>query len=704
MRWAFVSCAVVWTATIAAFAPVVANELVNWDDVQTLVANDRYRGLSFEHFRWMFTTNFGGHYQPLSWMSFAVDTVVWGGVSALGFHLTNVALHLLTATAFFGVSVLLIRAAVPNGSAAARYFGATLAAVLFAVHPLRVESVAWATERRDVLSGLFLVLSVLLYLRVCGGGVLKRRRVGFACSLAFYILSLLSKASGVVLPLVLLLVDLYPLRRFSRACGGEFRESRRAILGEKVLYAIPAAAVAMLALWAQSGAGAMWSFAAQPLLLRVSQAFYGVIFYLGKTLWPTNLVPLYEQSPSAAPLDAMYVASILGVAGITVVLVVLRKRWPALLCGWGCYLVLLAPVLGIAQSGPQLVADRYSYLSCMPWAILAGGVVASVWGAKNVVARLTRVMLPAICVGVTVALVAATRAQVGVWKDSRTLWTTTITRRPSTGLAHANLASVHLQFEEFALARKRAERAVSILPGNRIAHRILGQAAFAQGEATLAEKHLRTSLTIANNLGKFDPAAAMSLATLLMQQDRYDEAEELYRALVAAAPGEPSRHFALGSFLGSRGKLVEARASFERAVKLYPSYVDAYLRLGVVSRMLGEPQDAIAAFQTSVELDPGSVAARAELAWTLATTGVDALRDGGRAVALAESAVRDSEGQSVRAREAYGAAAAATGAFAAAEEVVRTLLSDPHVELSEAKRVQLLDQLARYRENIAIRE
>jgi protein O-mannosyl-transferase len=704
LRATFVPCLVVWVTTITAFAPVVANDLVNWDDIQTLVSNDRYRGLGFEHLRWMFTTTFGGHYQPLSWLSFAFDTVVWGGVSALGFHLTNLALHLLTATGFFGLSLLLIRAAVPNRKTAATYLGATAATLLFAVHPLRVESVAWATERRDVLSGFFLVLSVLLYLRAVQDGPQKTRRFRLTGSLMFFVLSLLSKASGFVLPVVLLLIDIYPLRRFSQMKDANSCESRRAVVGEKVLYAIPAAAVALMAVWAQSGAGALWSFSAHPLSLRISQAFYGIMFYLGKTLWPAGLVPLYEQPPHATPMDTPYLVSAVGVVGITFLLVVLPKRWPAFLCGWGCYLVLLSPVLGIAQSGPQLVADRYSYLSCMPWAILAGGVVATIWATQSAVGRLLRVMLPAICIGVVIALVVATRAQVGVWKDSRTLWTTTIARRPNTGLAHANLASVHLQFGEFAEASQSAEQALLILPRNRLAHRILGQAAAALGDEKLAERHLRTSLRITDELGKFDAPVAMSLGGLLARQGRYDEAEAVYRALVDAEPVESTSHFALGSLLGSRGKLTEARASFEQTVRLSPTYAPGYLRLGVVLRMLGEPKGAIAALEKSVELDPGDVTGRAELAWILATTNVETLRNGHRAVSLAESAVRDSKGRSLRAREAYAAAMAATGGFAAATATVQGLLSDPTVTLSEAKRMQLSDQLARYRENIDIRE
>lgn len=703
-RWALVACAAVWTVTVVAFSPVVSNELVNWDDLQTLVANDRYRGLSLEHLRWMFTTSFGGHYQPLSWFSFGLESVVWGGVSAVGFHLTNVGLHMLAAAGFFGISLHLIRAALPDGSAVGRYLGATFAAVLFAVHPLRVESVAWATERRDVLSGLFLVLSVLFYLRVWSCGANKTGRLRLVPSVGFFALSLLSKASGVVLPLVLLLIDVYPLRRFSRTGESGSQERRRDILCEKVWYAIPATIIACLAIWAQSGAGALWTLAAHPLSLRISQAFYGIVFYLGKTLWPVDLVPLYEQPPGATPMDAAYLFSMGGVAAITVAVVVLRKRRPSLLCGWACYLVLLAPVLGIAQSGPQLVADRYSYLSCMPWAILAGGVGARIGASKSVTGRMLRLVLPVVCVGLTVALVVATRAQVAVWKDSATLWSTTIARRPGTGLAYASLASVHLQSGEYSLARERAEQALSILPGNRVAHRILGQAAFQQGDMVLAEDHLKASLRIAAELGKFDYGAAMTLADLFVRQDRLDDAASVYRSVVAANPSEADRHFALGSFLGSWGRLDEARASFEQTVRLDPFHAEAWLRLGVVLRALGEPKNAIAAFERNVELDSAGVAGRAELAWALATTNVEALRDGDRALALAESAVRDSGGRSVRAREAYGAAAAETGAFGAAIDTVRGLLADSKVELGEAAVVRLGNQLTQYRESMPVRE
>lgn len=698
------ACLFVWVATIAAFAPVVANHLVNWDDTQTLVANDRYSGFGLDHLRWMFTTSFGGHYQPLSWLSFAVDTFMWGGVSPLGFHLTNVVLHLLTATALLGVALLLIRVAVPGGSASGRLLGATVASVLFAVHPLRVESVAWATERRDVLSGFFLVLTVLFYLRAQRSGSTRLDRGGLLASLVFYVLSLLSKASGVVLPVVLLLMDVYPLRRFPRRGSGDFWKSLRAILVEKLFYAIPAATVAALAVWAQLGSGALWSLAAHPLSLRIGQAFYGVLFYLGKTLWPVDLVPLYEQPTLATATNVEYVASFLGFVLITTVLVAQRRRWPALRCAWACYLAILAPVLGIFQSGPQLVADRYSYLSCMPWALVVGGWGAILWESKSRAGKSRRIELVAVFVAVTASLVMATRSQVRIWKDSRTLWTTAIARRPDTGLAHANLASVQLESGEFQKARKSAERAIAILPGNRLAHRILGQAALEEGRAGLAEKHLRRAMNLAGEEGKFDAAAAISLAELYVRQDRYDEAEEVYRGMVAANPGVADWHFLLGSFLGSRGRLEEARASFERAVRLHPAYADAYLRLGIVLRMTGEPADAIAALEKSVKLNPKDMHARVELAWMLATSKADALRDGKRALGLVESAMRDHAPVGVRTREVHAAALAESGAFAAAADSLRELLSDDRARLSEQKRDQLRSELQRYRQNLPVRE
>ncbi|MDO8629327.1 MAG: hypothetical protein Q7R41_02440, partial [Phycisphaerales bacterium] len=517
---------VITVSVLAAFSGTLDNQFVDWDDEQLLITNDDYQGLHCSNLRWMFTTGFGGHYQPLTWLSYAIETR-WWGVNAAGFHFVNLLLHLATAIAFFFVARRLLRTALAadNGLAEESVsWGSLCAALLFAVHPLRVESVAWATERRDVLSGFWLMLSVWFYLRAVQSvpvsatdapappplervdgtsPSLAKRGLGggyfpaIGGSLLCYVLSLLSKATGMTLPVVLLLLDVYPFRRLRAARDSiETHVMPRRVISEKLLFAVPASAAVILAVWAQRQAGAMWSLEDHPPGLRIAQAFYGIVFYLWKSVWPANLVPLYEQRPEASPLDPQNIIAALFVVAFTIALWRLRRRVPALLTAWAAYIVLLSPMLGLAQSGPQLVADRYSYIACMPCAIIAGGFVAKCWGRSSSAISWHRPAIAAVLFIATASLIVLTRGQTAVWKDSYTLWTTTLERRPDTPIAHANLAVLLNQRGDFERAREYALASLARLPGNRAGHLALARAAMELGDLLTAERHLRIGIEI----------------------------------------------------------------------------------------------------------------------------------------------------------------------------------------------------------------
>ena len=741
---------VITVAVLAAFSGTLGNQLVDWDDEQLLITNDDYQGLSCSNLRWMFTTGFGGHYQPLTWLSYAIETR-WWGVNAAGFHFVNLLLHLAAAIAFFFVARRLLHAALGADRRVADddfSIGASAATLLFAVHPLRVESVAWATERRDVLSGFWLMLSVWFYLRAVqsvpvpaegasappplekggfGGGYFPALGGSFLC----YVMSLLSKATGMTLPVVLLLLDLYPLRRVWRlngtpsgsegpcshskgmmnrsltlpaliepsnatnGTGAAFATSRR-VMVEKLLFAVPAGVVVILAAWAQRQVGAMWSLEDHPPGLRITQAFFGIVFYFLKNVWPTNLVPLYEQRPEASPFDPQNILAALLVVTFTIALWRLRRRVPALLTAWAAYIVLLSPMLGLAQSGPQLVADRYSYIACMPWAIFAGGIVAKCWGRSSSAISWRRAAVAAVLFIATAALIVLTRGQTAIWKDSYTLWTTTLERRPDTPIAHANLAVILNQRGDFKRARKHALASLARLPGNRAGHLALARAAMELGDLPTAERHLRIGIEIGDAAGKRDPALMVSLATVLTRQQRYGEAEEIYRIVVALQPSVAEWHYALAGFLASRGRFKEAKASLDEVLRLEPNRVDACLRLGVVFESLDDFAGAISALERGLQIDPHDVNIRAELAWILATGPDDAIRNGPRALEFARGAVAGSSGQSPKAREALAAALAEIGDFATAAATVRNLLDDPNVKASEDARHRWTNELDCY--------
>ena len=711
---------------VLTFAGAINHGFV-WDDQTLLVQNEQFRGLSWPHLRWMFSTGFGGHYQPLTWLSFALEWHLWGGLSAPGFHLTNLLLHVATGIGFFFLALRLLTFASRRSIEAGTLIGATAATLLFAVHPLRVESVAWVTERRDVLSGMLLMFTLLCYLRV----VDEPRRVNrfwlLAVALVGYSLSLLSKAAGMTLPVVLLVLDVYPLRRFSHLepiTRPTFRCSARAkargssrfwdgllqrrhrgqmgrrVFGEKLVFAIPAVLVALMALWAQAEGGALRTLAEHPLNLRVGQALYGIMFYLGKSIWPVGLIPLYEQDPGATAAAASNVMSACGVVGLSVLLWILRHRWPALLTAWVVYLVVLSPMLGLAQSGPQIVADRYSYLSCMPWAIVAGGGVAWLWRRTANGQRRARYALVAVSVIAVAGLAGQTARQTRIWADGITLWTAVIERAPNTGSAHANLAVLYNHRGDHERARRHGLEALRILPGNRSAHIALAQASAELGDLAAAEDHYATALEIRPG----DRATVLKLAAVKTRLTRYDEAEQLYRAVVGDDPDSSVHRFALASFLASLGKNHQARREFEEALRLDPAYTEARFRLGVVLLALDEPATAVATLEEGLKYEPDSGLLSAKLAWVLATCRIDALRDGPRARRLAEKALEAGTGSNVSAREALAAALAETGDFTGAITTLELMLVDDAFPVPEPTRQRLEAQLARYRQRQPVRE
>lgn len=713
VRWAVLALSVL---TLAAFIPVLENDFVGWDDDQNIVRNSSFRGLSFKHLSWMCTTSAAGHYQPLTWLSYALETQLLWGVSAAGFHFTNLLLHLATAIGFFFVAKRLLYVASPSLPCSSVVAGALLASFMFAVHPLRVESVAWATERRDVLSGAWWIVAVGFYLRHATRT--GRPRKWLIVSLACYVLSLLSKATGMTLPIVLILLDVYPLRRLGAPRGSDVAPpcaglsdvapplvgGAREILWEKVVYLIPALACAVAALWAQADVGALRTLEQHSLSLRVSQAFHGILFYLGKSLWPVNLVPLYEQRPDASPVDTVNLLACAGVVVLTAILWKLRRRQPGLIVAWAVYIVLLSPMLGLAQSGPQVVADRYTYLPSMSLALLAGAGLACWWAHKEDAGALVRhapVVALVLIVGCWVAL---TRDQTRVWRDTYTLWTTVVARRPETSIAHANLAAELNERGEFERGRDHALEALRQLPGNRTAHAALAHSMLELGDLDAAERHSRIALEIADRVGRIDTQTMIGLAIVQTRLGRLGEAERLYREAVRLEPQVADWPFNLGGFLASRGRFDEARAAFEETLRLQPDFASARFRLGIVWLNLGDPRAAVAVWEEGLRQAPDDPELAAQLAWVLATCREDSIRDGGRALGLARRAVQNDGVETVRAHEALAAALAETGRFEEAADTITRLLSDEAVTLPATVAERLQTQLDTYRSGRPFRE
>src|SRR2546430_399980 len=366
--------AMIALVTFAAFLPTLQNQFVNWDDDKNFLDNPHYRGLGWTRLRWMWTTHLG-HYIPLTWMTLGLDYLLWG-MNPLGYHLTNLLLHAANAVVFFFVVHRILTRALlsPAERGHALTVSAGFAALVFAVHPLRVESVVWITERRDVLSGLFYLLTILMYLRACEQE--ERGRGWYWAAVGLFACALLSKSMAVNLPVVLLILDVYPLRRLGESIGWWSAPARRGYV-EKIPFVLLGAAASAIAVMAQSSVRAAVSLAQLSAPGRLAVSAYGLSFYLWKTVAPVNLSPLYELRPPVNPWAAPFIVSYGLVLALTAIALALRRRVPGLPAAWLAYVVVLLPVLGTFQSGPQIAADRYTYLAGLGWAIFAGAGLRS---------------------------------------------------------------------------------------------------------------------------------------------------------------------------------------------------------------------------------------------------------------------------------------------------------------------------------------
>jgi len=404
-------------ATAWLFWPAVSFDWLRyWDDGAHLIWNESYKGLGWAQLTWM-TRPFLGQWMPLTWLSWAIDYTVWG-LDPAAFHRENVLLHALNAGLLFLIARRLLRS-MP---------AAVLAALLWAVHPMRVESVAWVNERRDVLSGLFYLLAILAYLKGVmsdglmrasadtgtGGRIRLTNTRWLGLSVVCFSLAVLSKALAVSLPVVLLLLDYYPLRR-------------RAWL-EKLPYAAVAGAGTVMAFISLAQMEVIAPLGWISLEDRVLIASYSFWFYLTTTIWPTRLSPMYELTFRPAFWSWTYLIPLVSILGASWLAWRARHRWPAWTVVWVAYVVTVLPVSGLFQNGYQLVALRYGYLSTMPFALLAGGMCAAWWEQAPSSWRPVLVTMSGVSLGLLAIL---TTAYLPVYRSDIPFWTRALSLDPA---------------------------------------------------------------------------------------------------------------------------------------------------------------------------------------------------------------------------------------------------------------------------------
>lgn len=640
--------AVLAGVTFLAFVPVLRNGFVQWDDQRAILENPSFRGLGPEPLRWMFTTFHMGHYQPLAWLSLSVDHALWG-LNPAGYHLTALLIHVAATLLLFVFLRRLLRA--PPGVLSPETAGAAAGALLWGLHPLRVESVAWATERRDVLCVFFLLLSLIAYLRYA-----EARREGrpwgraLALSLAAFSASLLSKSMGIMLPAALLVLDLFPLRRWGPG-------RRAALLLEKAPYAALSAAVAVVTLLAMRELGEVRDVRSYAVLDRVLQAAFGLAFYPVKTALPLNLCPLYpiEGLDLRGPVFWGALGAVVA-AGVS--LLALRRRLPWAGAAALAYATLVFPVLGLFVEGHQLVADRYAYLSALPFSALAAAAVART-GVRPVVLAVSGAVL--------LGLGAATSLQCAVWRDTFSLWDRAITTgwpgsmafkgRGGARLAQGDAAGALADLSE-AIRRKpsfmdaylfRAEaraalgdvpgalgdfaEAIRLRPGYPETYLRRGVVKSAAGDAEGAIADFGRTLELFPDFARAHfyraqlrhrrgerPAALEDIRRVILLDSDHGPAYALrgrlreesgdaagalsdYDRAIRLAP-EAGTHNLRGALRASRGDAQAAFADFDRAIRLDPRLAEAWHNRGLLRAGMGDPLRAETDFSEVIRLTP----------------------------------------------------------------------------------------------------
>ena len=596
--------------TFIAFIPSLRNGFVSWDDDKNFLGNPHYRGLGVDQLQWMWTTFHMGHYVPLTWMTLGLDYVLWG-MNPRGYHLTSLLIHCANAVALFYLARRFLTSStarhvvVGAGKEGATTviaqrsvtLAAALSALLFSVHPLRVESVAWITERRDVLSMFFALLCLLAYMR---SATYPPSRRWYWLSVALFACALLSKATVVTLPAVLLVVNVHPLHRIT--ADDHRRAAIRSVAVEIFPFVVLSAATMLLSIIALRPAEQL------RLSGKLAISVFSLCFYLWKTLVPTALSPLYEMPRAIDPLAARYLASYATALLVTLAVVAWRRRWPSLAAAWIAFVVISLPMLGIIQNGPQIAADRYTYHSAPALALLAGVAIIHVLSRF----RVARVRL----VGAAVALmlVVLTWQQCGVWRDSSSLWARVLALDPTSSYAHSAVATLDFQGNRIDEGIAESRIATELNPDLPEAQNNLGVGLARQGRFDDAILHYRRALELKPS---YDEAHS-NLGVALARMGDADAAVDQFRLALASNPDNADTHVNWGNALVRAGRFVEAISHYEAALVIRPDDADAHLNWGVALARDSRLDGAIEQFRKALALDSSSTDARRYLDQALA--------------------------------------------------------------------------------------
>jgi tetratricopeptide (TPR) repeat protein len=612
----------------AVYGQVVHHDFINYDDPKYVTENSHVlSGITWENIVWAFHSPHDANWIPLTWISHMADCALFGVDSGMH-HLTNVVLHAVSTLLVFG---LLLRMTGARGRSA-------LAAFVFALHPLHVESVAWIAERKDVLSGVFWLLALWVYVNYAGRPSIAR----YAPVALLFCCALMSKPMAVTFPLVALVLDVWPLGRAGTTTAA------RLVAEKAPLFAL-AGVDGVITYLAQAHAGTVSSLAQIPFAERLQNVLVSYCVYGVKFLWPSGLAVFYPF-PVELPLW-QWAAGGTVLAAVTVLVWKTRSRRPYLLTGWLWYLVALAPVIGFVQAGAQARADRYTYIPMIGLSIMLA------WGAAEGFERRPR--LPAVAGAVACCAMAVTTwINLEYWRNSISLFRHAIDVTAENYVAYNNLGVALKRDGEVAEAVSNFRNAVRIRPRDGDAQDNLGEGLLVLGKTEEGLAHLEEAVRLRPDSAKvhadlasglirsgraaeaeaqyrlavdLEPEnleARYGLGGILMQQGRREEAEPHLRAAlprlmesVRSHPDDADLRYNLGTLLAITGRTDEAIAQFSEAIRLRPSDAGARFNFGAAMADRGRLEEARAAFAGAVQLRPDYLAARFRLGKILAALG-----------------------------------------------------------------------------------
>jgi tetratricopeptide (TPR) repeat protein len=629
---------VIVAATLVAYEPIRHNGFVNYDDDKYITENPVIKsGIT----RQSAIEVFKPHYfmwHPLTTFTNMLDCQLFG-LNPLGHHLVSLTLHIVNSLLLFWILVNL------TGTMWASAF----VAAVFALHPLQVESVAWASERKTVLSGLFWFLTIAAYVHYTKQPRLRR----YLLVLLIFGLCIMTKPTVVTLPLVLLLLDYWPLGRFGK-------HPQAHLLIEKIPLLVLSAALSAITFIVQQEGGAVKTLERMPLDFRVANTFIAYIRYIGKLIAPCRLAVFYPLPYTNFPIDTAVVCAILFIL-ITAVSIYFGLRRRYVIMGWLWYVGTLVPVIGLVQSGDQAIADRYMYLPML------GLLFIGVWTVKELFSRrfFEKVIITALATAALVSAVIITRTQVSYWQNSKTLFEHTLKVTENNTIAENSMGCILYNEGNYSEAEKHLRNSVKICPPYFDAQSNLGKVLLAQGKLDEAIGCF-TKLLPAN---KTIEDLHYNLAMALSRQKKYDEAIRHLAAVIEINPRYLDAREKMGALMLVTGRIDESIRYLNEAMETSTDKVNIYAGLGMAYIRAGKKDLAIENLTKAVELKSDDGIILNGLSWLLATRGEVNAADANKAIEYARRACEKTEYKNAAFIDTLAAAYAAGGKF---EEAVIT--------------------------------